>query len=89
MNTHHHEEVEQFEKLASEIQVKPAEKPKHRRGRRTKAEIETDAAAVPVAPIRPQAVIGKDPYPTVVDTLGALTGCELVNGTEEDLVPIE
>ena len=30
-----------------------------------------------------------DPYPSVVDTLGALTGGELVNGTEEDFVPIE
>ena len=30
-----------------------------------------------------------DTYPTVVDTLGALTGGELVNGTEEDFVPIE
>ena len=33
--------------------------------------------------------LGEDPYPTVVDTLGALTGGELVNGTEEDFVPIE
>ena len=32
---------------------------------------------------------GVDPYPSVVDTLGALTGGELVNGTEEDFVPIE
>ena len=35
------------------------------------------------------AKMGEDPYPTVVDTLGALTGRELVNGTEEDFVPIE
>ena len=63
MNTHHHEEVEQFEKLASEIQAKPAEKPKRRRGGRTKAQIETDAAAVPVAPIRPQAVLVRIPIP--------------------------
>ena len=33
--------------------------------------------------------LGEDPYPTVVDTLGALTGSELVNDTEEDFVPIE
>ena len=33
--------------------------------------------------------LGEDPYPTVVDTLGALTGGELVNGIEEDFVPIE
>ena len=33
--------------------------------------------------------LGEDPYPSVVDTLGALTGGELVNGTEEDFVPIE
>ena len=33
--------------------------------------------------------LGEDSYPTVVDTLGALTGGELVNGTEEDFVPIE
>ena len=32
--------------------------------------------------------LGEDPYPSVVDTLGALTGGELVNGTEEDFVPI-
>ncbi len=31
----------------------------------------------------------KDPYSTVVDALGALTGGELVNGTPEDFVPIE
>ena len=29
------------------------------------------------------------PIPSVIDTLGALTGGELVNGTEEDFVPIE
>jgi len=33
--------------------------------------------------------LGEDLYPTVLDTLGALTGGELVNGTEEDFVPIE
>ena len=33
--------------------------------------------------------LGEDPYPSVVDSLGALTGGELVNGTEEDFVPIE
>ena len=33
--------------------------------------------------------LGEDPYPSAVDTLGALTGGELVNGTEEDFVPIE
>jgi hypothetical protein len=37
--------------------------------------------------LRPQP--GEDPYPSVVDTLVALTGGELVNGTEEDFVPIE
>ena len=35
------------------------------------------------------AKMGEDSYPIVVDTLGALTGGELVNGTEEDFVPIE
>ncbi len=33
--------------------------------------------------------LGEDPYPTVVDALGALTGGALINGTEEDFVPIE
>ncbi len=31
----------------------------------------------------------KDPCSTVIDIFGALTGVELVNGTEEDFVPIE
>lgn len=35
------------------------------------------------------AKLGEDPYPNVVDTKGALTGGELINGTEEDFVPIE
>ncbi len=35
------------------------------------------------------AKLGEDPYPNVVDTVGGLTGGELVNGTEEDFVPIE
>ena len=35
------------------------------------------------------ATLGEDPYPNVVDTKGALTGGELINGTEEDFVPIE
>ena len=30
------------------------------------------------------AKLGEDLYPTVVDIIGALTGGELVNGTEED-----
>ena len=33
--------------------------------------------------------LGEDPYPNVVDTVGGLTGGELINGTEEDFVPIE
>jgi len=33
--------------------------------------------------------LGEDPYPSVVDILGALTGGELMNGTEEDFLPIE
>ncbi len=33
--------------------------------------------------------LGKYPYPTVVDALGALTGGERDNATEEDFVPIE
>ena len=52
MNNHHQEDVEQLEKLVSEIQAEPTEKPKRRRGRRSKAEIE--AAAVPVVPVKPQ-----------------------------------
>ena len=35
------------------------------------------------------AKLGEDPYPNVVDTVGGLTGGELINGTEEDFVPIE
>ena len=35
------------------------------------------------------AKLGEDPYPTVVDTVGGLTGGALINGTEEDFVPIE
>ena len=35
------------------------------------------------------AKMGEDPYPTVVDTVGGLTGGALINGTEEDFVPIE
>lgn len=35
------------------------------------------------------AKLGEDTYPNVVDTKGALTGGELINGTEEDFVPIE
>ena len=35
------------------------------------------------------AKLGEDPYPTVVDTIGGLTNGELINGTEEDFVPIE
>ena len=33
--------------------------------------------------------LGEDPYPNVVDTVGGLAGGELINGTEEDFVPIE
>ena len=33
--------------------------------------------------------MGEDTYPNVVDTLGALTGGELINGTEDDFVEIE
>ena len=33
--------------------------------------------------------MGEDTYPDVVDTLGALTGGTLVNGTEDDFVEIE
>ena len=33
--------------------------------------------------------MGEDTYPNVVDTLGALTGGALVNGTEDDFVEIE
>ena len=33
--------------------------------------------------------LGEDPYPSVVAIFGALTGGELMNGTEEDFVPIE
>ena len=32
--------------------------------------------------------MGEDAYPAVVDTLGALTGGELINGTEDDFVEI-
>ena len=32
--------------------------------------------------------MGEDTYPNVVDTLGALTGGELIDGTEEDFVEI-
>lgn len=32
--------------------------------------------------------MGEDPYPAVVDTLGALTGGSFVNGTEDDFVEI-
>ena len=32
--------------------------------------------------------MGEDAYPTVTDTLGALTGGSLVDGTEEDFVEI-
>ena len=35
------------------------------------------------------AKLGEDPYPTVVDSIGTLSGGTLVNGTEEDFVPIE
>ena len=35
------------------------------------------------------AKLGEDPYPTVVDTVGGLTGGALINGTEDDFVPIE
>ena len=33
--------------------------------------------------------MGEDTYPNVVDTLGALTGGELIDGTEDDFVDIE
>ena len=32
--------------------------------------------------------MGEDTYPNVVDTLGALTGGTLIDGTEEDFVEI-
>jgi len=35
------------------------------------------------------AMLGEDSYPTVTDTKGALTGGELIGGTEEDFVPID
>ena len=35
------------------------------------------------------AKLGEDPFPTVVDTLGALTGGELKNGQENDFVELE
>ena len=35
------------------------------------------------------AMLGEDVYPLVTDTKGALTGGELMNGTEEDFVVIE
>ena len=35
------------------------------------------------------AKLGEDPFPTVVDTLGDLTGGELINGNEADFVVIE
>ena len=35
------------------------------------------------------AKLGEDPFPTVVDTKGDLTGGELINGTESDFVVIE
>ena len=35
------------------------------------------------------AKLGEDPFPTVVDTLGDLTGGELMNGTDADFVVIE
>ena len=58
MNNHHQEDVEQLEKLVSEIQAEPEVKPKRRRGRRSKAEIEaaasTAAPVAPVAPMKPQ-----------------------------------
>jgi len=54
MNNHHQEGVEQLEKLVSEIQAEPEVKPKRRRGRRSKAEIEAAATAAPVAPVKPQ-----------------------------------
>ncbi len=55
MNNHHQEDVEQLEKLVSEIQSEPEVKPKRRRGRRSKAEIEAaTATAAPVAPVKPQ-----------------------------------
>ena len=58
MNNHHQENVQELEKLVSEIQAEPEVKPKRRRGRRTKAEIEAAAAtAGAVAPVKPQAGI--------------------------------
>lgn len=35
------------------------------------------------------AKLGEDPFPSVVDTKGGLTGGALINGTEEDFVEIE
>lgn len=44
-NNHHQEDVEQLEKLVSEIQSEPKAKPQRRR-RRTKAEIDAASALV-------------------------------------------
>ena len=48
-NNHHQEDVEQLEKLVSEIQSEPKAKPQRRR-RRTKAQIEAAAATVSAKP---------------------------------------